>query len=100
MLQKLRDKTSGWFATAVLGVLVVPFAFFGMEQYLFQNNDNYAAKIEAPPAWWPSAPAFWPVTMLWQRDEIGVDEFHNQFQQARQQQRAQQGDAFDATAFE
>ena len=81
-------------------MLVVPFAFFGMEQYLFQNNDNYAAKIEAPPAWWPSAPAFWPVTMLWQRDEIGVDEFHNQFQQARQQQRAQQGDAFDATAFE
>ena len=57
MLQKLRDKSSGWLATAVLGILVVPFAFFGMEQYLFQNNDNFAAKIEAPPAWWPSAPA-------------------------------------------
>ena len=47
MLQKLRDKTSGWFATAVLGVLVVPFAFFGMEQYLFQNNETFVAKIEA-----------------------------------------------------
>ncbi|MFT3896545.1 MAG: SurA N-terminal domain-containing protein [Thermomonas sp.] len=100
MLQKLRDKSSGWFATVVLGVLTVPFAFFGMEQYLFQNNDNFAAKIEAPPAWWPSAPAVWPVTMLWQRDEIGVEEFRNQFAQARQQQRAQQGDAFDSAEFE
>jgi peptidyl-prolyl cis-trans isomerase D len=51
MLQKLRDKSSGWFATVVLAALTVPFAFFGMEQYLFQNNDTYAAKIEAPPAW-------------------------------------------------
>jgi len=100
MLQKLRDKTSGWFATVVLGVLVVPFAFFGMEQYLFQNNDTSAAKIEAPPAWWPSAPSHWPVTMLWQREVIGADEFRSQFEQARQQQRAQQGDAFDAAAFE
>lgn len=100
MLQKLRDKSSGWFATVVLAALTVPFAFFGMEQYLFQNNDASAAKIEAPPAWWPSAPAFWPVTMLWQRDEISSDEFRRQFEQARQQQRAQQGDAFDAAAFE
>jgi peptidyl-prolyl cis-trans isomerase D len=100
MLQKLREKSSGWFATVVLAALTVPFAFFGMEQYLFQNNDNYAAKIEAPPAWWPSAPAFWPVTMLWRRDEIGVEEFRNQFAQARQQQRAQQGDAFDSAEFE
>ncbi len=100
MLQKLRDKSSGWFATVVLAALTVPFAFFGMEQYLFQNNDTYAAKIEAPPAWWPSAPAFWPATMLWQREEIGVEEFRNQFAQARQQQRAQQGDAFDSTEFE
>lgn len=100
MLQKLRDKSSGWFATVVLGVLTVPFAFFGMEQYLFQNNSSYAAKIEAPPAWWPSAPAFWPATMLWRRDEIGVDEFRSRFEQARQQQRAQLGDGFDAREFE
>ena len=100
MLQTLRDKSSGWFATVVLAALTVPFAFFGMEQYLFQSNANYAAKIESPPAWWPSAPAFWPVTMLWERDEIGIDEFRNQFAQVRQQQRAQQGDAFDSAEFE
>ncbi len=100
MLQTLRDKTSGWFATVVLGVLVVPFAFFGMEQYLFQRNDTFAAKIEAPPAWWPSAPATWPVTMLWQREEISTDEFRAEFEQLRQQQRQQQGDAFDPSQFE
>jgi peptidyl-prolyl cis-trans isomerase D len=100
MLQKLRDKSTGWFATAVLGVLVVPFAFFGMEQYLFQQNDTYVAKIEAPPAWWASAPSFWPATMLWQRDEISADEFRTQFEQARQQQRQQLGDAFDPSVFE
>ncbi|MEO6264852.1 MAG: SurA N-terminal domain-containing protein, partial [Luteimonas sp.] len=100
MLQKLRDKTSGWIATVILGLLVVPFAFFGMEQYLFQRSDTFVAKIEAPPKWWQSAPVFWPVTMLWQRNEIDADEFRTAFEQARQQQRQQQGEQFDARAFE
>ncbi|HET7126173.1 MAG TPA: SurA N-terminal domain-containing protein [Lysobacter sp.] len=100
MLQKLRDKSTGWFATVVLGVLVVPFAFFGMEQYLFQQNDTYVAKIEVPPAWWSSAPSFWPATMLWQRDEISADDFRTEFEQARQRQRQQLGDAFDPSVFE
>ena len=34
MLQKLRDKTSGWIATVILGLLIIPFAFFGLEQYM------------------------------------------------------------------
>ena len=100
MLQKLREKSSGWIATVVLGLLCVPFAFFGMEQYLFQSNATYAAKIEAPPSWWPSAPSWWPVTMLWQRDEIEGDEFRRIFEQERRQQRQLAGDAFDARAFE
>ncbi len=100
MLQTLRDKTSGWIATVILGLLVVPFAFFGMEQYLFQRNDTFAAKIEAPPKWWPAAPAVWPVTMLWQHDEIGADEFRTAFERERSQRRQQQGEQFDARAFE
>lgn len=100
MLQKLRDKTSGWIATVILGLLIVPFAFFGMEQYLFQNNDTYVAKIEAPPKWWQSAPTVWPVTMLWQREEIDPEAFRTAFEQARQQQRQQQGAKFDPRAFE
>ena len=100
MLQQLREKTTGWIATVILGLLVVPFAFFGMEQYLFQQNATFAAKIEAPPKWWPSAPAVWPLTMLWQREEIDSDDFRTAFERARQQQREQQGEKFDARAFE
>ena len=100
MLQNLRDKTSGWIAGTILALLTIPFAFFGMDEYLFQRNDTFAAKIEAPPAWWPTAPAVWPVTMLWQRDEIKADEFRSAFERARQQQRQQQGERFDSRAFE
>lgn len=100
MLQKLRDKTSGWIATVILGLLIIPFAFVGIEQYLGQRTDNSVAKIDVPPTWWPSAPSFWPVSVFWQHDSIGIDEFRRTFEQARQQQRAQQGEAFDARAFE
>lgn len=100
MLQKLRDKTSGWIAAVVLGLLTIPFAFFGMEQYLFQRNQTFAAKIEAPPKWWQAAPSWWPATMLWQREEIDANEFRTAFEQARQQARQQQGDSFDPREFE
>lgn len=100
MLQTLRDKSSGWIATVILGLLIIPFAFFGVEQYMTQSTATYAAKIEAPPKWWPSAPSFWPASMLWQREEIGADEFRTAFEQQRQQLRDAQGDAFDPRAFE
>lgn len=100
MLQTLREKTSGWFATVVLAALTVPFAFFGIDQYLTQQNETFVAKLEAPPTWWPSAPAVWPVTMLWQHDTIEADEFRTAFERSRQQARQQQGDQFDARTFE
>jgi peptidyl-prolyl cis-trans isomerase D len=100
MLQALREKTSGWIAAAIVAVLAVPFAFFGMEQYLFQSNATYAAKVEAPPGWWKSAPSWWPVSVLWERKEIGAEEFREAFEQLRQQRRRAEGDAFDARAFE
>lgn len=100
MLQKLRDKTSGWIATAILGLLIVPFAFFGVEQYFTGGGDNYAAKIQAPPTWWASAPSWWPASLLWQHDEISVDQFRERFEQARRQQSEAQGERFDARGFE
>ena len=30
MLQKLREKTSGWIASLILGLLIIPFAFVGV----------------------------------------------------------------------
>ena len=100
MLQKLRDKTSGWIATVILGLLIIPFAFFGLEQYLVQRTDNNVAQIDVPPDWWASAPSWWPVSVLWDHEQITVDQFRTSFEQQRQQARSQQGDAFDPRAFE
>ena len=100
MLQKLRDKTSGWIATVILGLLIIPFAFFGMESYLSQRVDTYAARIAQPPSWWTSAPDVWPVSLLWKTHEISSNEFRQRFETARMRARDEQGEEFDAKAFE
>lgn len=101
MLQAIRDKSSGWIATIILGLLVVPFAFFGMEQYLFQSSQTYAAKIEAPPTWWRTAPDWWIVRRLvWQTEEIDANEFREAFERERQVRREREGEAFDPRRFE
>ena len=101
MLQALRDKTSGWIAIAIVAVLAVPFAFFGMEQYLFQNNADYAAKVEAPPKWWRSAPDVWLVRKLaWSTTEVSAEEFRQAFDAMREQRREAEGENFDARGFE
>ena len=100
MLQKLREKTTGWIATVIVGLLIIPFAFFGLEQYMVGGAANTAAVVKAPPTWWSSAPSFWPVSMLWGEEEITVDEFRNRLDQVRQQRREIEGEAFDARAFE
>lgn len=101
MLQAIRDKSSGWIATIILGLLVVPFAFFGMEQYLFQSSQTYAAKIEAPPTWWRTAPDWWIVRRLvWQTEEIDANEFREAFERERQVRRQREGEAFDPRRFE
>ncbi len=101
MLQALREKSSGWIATVILGLLVIPFAFFGMEQYLFQRSETFAAKIEAPPTWWRAAPDWWVVRKaFWQKEEISVDDFRSAFERVRQNQRASAGENFDVSEFE
>ncbi|KGM55474.1 peptidylprolyl isomerase [Lysobacter daejeonensis GH1-9] len=100
MLQTLRDKTSGWFATIILGLLIVPFALFGLQDYMVQRTDDAVAKVDVPPTWWASAPAWWPASMLWHHDKITSEEFRTRFEQERQRRRQQDGEAFDAKAFE
>lgn len=100
MLQTLRDKTSGWIATIVLGLLIIPFAFVGVNEYMGGGTDNAVAKVEAPPTWWKSAPNWWPVSMLWQHEEVTQEEFRARFEQARQQQRQALGENFDPREFE
>jgi peptidyl-prolyl cis-trans isomerase D len=100
MLQKLREKTSGWIASVILGLLTIPFAFFGVEQYMSRTNETWAAKIEAPPTWWAGAPSFWPASMLWTREEISAQQFKQRFEQARSERRAALGANYDPRAFE
>src|SRR3954468_5880627 len=100
MLQKLRDTTSGWIATVILGLLIIPFAFFGMVSYMSQRVETFAAHIAQPPAWWQSAPQAWPVSYLWRTHDIDNAEFRQRFEQARMRAQEEQGDKFDAKAFE
>jgi peptidyl-prolyl cis-trans isomerase D len=100
MLQKLRDKTSGWIASVILGLLAIPIAFFGIEQYMSRGVETWVARIQAPPTWWEGAPQRFPVTMLWQEQEISAQEFRQAFESARQEERQRQGDAYDPRAFE
>ncbi|WP_246746177.1 SurA N-terminal domain-containing protein, partial [Xanthomonas citri] len=100
MLQKLRDKTSGWIATAILGLLMIPFLFVIDNSYLGGIGANNVAKVQAPPAWWKSAPSWWPVSLLWQHHEISTQDFRTRFEQARMQERQRQGEKFDPRSFE
>ncbi len=100
MLQRLRDKTSGWIATIVLGLLIIPFAFVGVTDYLGGGNASRLVRVQAPPSWWASAPSWWPASLLWKHVDIGAEEFRTRFEQARQQQHEAEGDAFDSRAFE
>ncbi len=100
MLQKLRDKTTGWIATAVLGLLIIPFVFVGVNEYGSGSTDTTVATIEAPPAWWSSAPSWWPISMLWQQEVVSLEEFRTRFEIARSSEREALGEAFDPRAFE
>ncbi|HRO27807.1 MAG TPA: SurA N-terminal domain-containing protein [Luteimonas sp.] len=101
MLQSLREKMSGWIAIVVVALLAIPFAFFGMEQYLFQSGANYAAKVEVQPSWWRSAPDWWLVRKLaWKSMEVSPEEFRTAFENERANRRQMEGEQFDARAFE
>lgn len=100
MLQTLRDKTSGWIATAVLGLLIIPFVFVGVNEYGSGSSDTSVARVQAPPAWWASAPTWWPVSMLWQEEVVSLEEFRTRFELARNSEREARGEAFDPREFE
>ena len=80
MLTTLREKTSGWIATVVLGLLIVPFAFFGVNNYFETTVDTWVARVGD--------------------QEISQDDFRARFDQYRQQMRQMLGDSFDAATIE
>ena len=80
MLQTLREKTSGWIAPVILILLVIPFAFFGVENYFTADVATHVAKVG--------------------EKEIGQDEFRARFEEFRGQMRNAMGENFDAREFE
>lgn len=100
MLQKLRDKSSGWIATSIIVLLMIPFLFVIDTSYLGGVGNNNVARVQAPPTWWKSAPSFWPFSSLWQDAEVTTEQFRIRFEQVRLQEREAQGDAFDPREFE
>src|SRR5687767_12410623 len=92
MLQNIRDKTSGWFATIVLGMVIVTMAFFGIESYMTTRVDSYVARVEGPKKFFG--------LLAGQVQDIDQNQFRERFDLIRQQQRKAQGAEFDAEAFE
>lgn len=91
MLQSIREKTSGWIAVVVLGLVILTMAFFGIESYVTGSVDTYVAKIEGPAKF---------LRFGGQEREITPTEFRDRLERVRQQERTEQGEAFDAAAFE
>ena len=92
MLQAIRDKTSGWFATILLTMIIVTMAFFGVNDYMTRSVDDYVARVEGPKKFFGLVGG--------QLRDIEVRDFAERFDRLRQSQRRQDGKDFDALAFE
>ena len=46
MLQSIREKTEGWIAGVILGLLVIPFALWGVNSYLETSGKVNVAKVD------------------------------------------------------
>ncbi|MBD8873520.1 SurA N-terminal domain-containing protein [Rhodanobacter sp. DHB23] len=80
MLQAIRNKMHGWPAAVLLGLATFAMSFFGIEGYIMSRADTYVAKVG--------------------KHEISQQDFQARMNQLRQQMSAEQGDSFDADAFE
>ncbi|MCC6714901.1 MAG: SurA N-terminal domain-containing protein [Gammaproteobacteria bacterium] len=45
MLQNIRDRAQGWFATVVFGLLLIPFALWGVNWYVRERSEVVVAKV-------------------------------------------------------
>ncbi len=80
MLQKLREKTSGWIAAVIVGILIIPFAFFGVTDYFSAASETWVAKVGDK--------------------EITQQEFQQRFEEYRAQMRQMMGESYDGRMLE
>lgn len=80
MLEIIRNHSKGWLAKIILVVITVPFALFGIDQYLSGAGGNVpVAKID--------------------KDEISLQEYSNTLESVRTRMQAQ-GEKYDAAVFD
>ena len=80
MLQNIRDKAQGWIAYGIVILISVPFALWGIQEYMGVGSEPVAAKVNGA--------------------EITQRAFDNQYQRFRQEIRAQLGSAYRPELFE
>lgn len=80
MLQKIREKSSGWIAGFVIILLCIPFAFFGVNSYFQAQVVTFVATVNG--------------------EEISDSDYRRQFSNYRQRMAAQMGDSFDPRFFD
>ena len=80
VLQSIRDRLTGVLAFVILGLLVIPFAFVGVNEYFSSGSLNQVALVND--------------------EEITFDQFNQSFLNYRRQRQQQLGAAFDPEAFD
>jgi peptidyl-prolyl cis-trans isomerase D len=80
LLQKIRDHAQGWFAYTIIGLLTVPFALWGINQYFEAGGPADAAVVGA--------------------SKISLQEFQRTYQQQRQRMQAMLGGNADPALLE
>ena len=46
MLQIIRERAHGWFAWVIVGLIIIPFALWGVHQYIGGGGDSSVAKVD------------------------------------------------------
>jgi peptidyl-prolyl cis-trans isomerase D len=80
VLQSIRERLSGILATFILGILVIPFAFVGINSYFTSSSDNVVARVNDT--------------------EITANDFTQSYSGYRRRMQAIMGAAFDPMEFD
>lgn len=80
MLQSIRDRTSGMIAGFIVAIIVVPFAFWGMESFIGGGGDPVVAKVGG--------------------EKIHESQFRQNYEQRYQQYLQLMGESFRADQFD
>jgi peptidyl-prolyl cis-trans isomerase D len=80
LLQNIRDRLTGILAFVILGILVIPFAFVGVNSYFQSGNENLVAMVDD--------------------QEITFTEFNQSFLDYRRRMQSIMGEAYDPEQYD